>query len=302
VRWDASGTAATELGDLGTDGAGQTWALAFGINDAGTAVGYARKYVDGAYMGSRAVRWDASGTAATELGNLGTDASGAAFAEALHINPAGTAVGRAYKYVDGTFMGDVAVRWEAAGTAATELGNLGTDASGQAYAYPEAMNDAGTVVGGSGKYVGAADMGIRAVRWDASGTAATELGNLGTDASGYAEGWALAINNAGAAVGFAGLYVGGTYIGQRAVYWGLDGAAVDLSDLIDPSGGWTLWSATDISDTDWITGWGSFDPDGPGGLDAYPRAFLLQIPEPCTLGLLSAAALAAMLSRRRFGG
>jgi hypothetical protein len=110
------------------------------------------------------------------------------------------------------------------------------------------------------------------------------------------------MNNAGAAVGRARLYVGGTYIGDRAVYWGLDGAAVDLNDLIDPSSGWTLNYAQDISDTDWITGYGIFDPDGPGGLDAYSRAFLMQIPEPCTLGLLSAAALAAILSRRRFAG
>ena len=302
VRWDASGTAATELGDIGTDGAGQTRAWARAINDGGTVVGGASKFVGGAYMGSRAVRWDASGTQATELGNLGTDASGAASAEALHINAAGTAVGRAYKYVDGTFMGNVAVRWEASGTAGTELGNLGTDACGQAKAYSAGINDAGTAVGGSWKYVGGADMGVRAVRWDASGTAATELGNLGTDAAGYTEAWAVAMNNAGAAVGRARLYVGGTYIGDRAVYWGLDGAAVDLNDLIDPSSGWTLNYAQDISDTDWITGYGSFDPDGPGGLDAYPRAFLMQIPEPCTLGLLSAAALAAMLSRRRFGG
>ena len=300
VRWDASGTAATELGDIGTGAAGQTRAWAFVINDAGTAVGYAFKYVGGALMGSRAVRWDAWGTQATGLGDLGTDPSGDTGAGAYAINAAGTAVGHAYKYVDGTFMGDVAVRWEATGTAATELGNLGTDASGQAYAWPEAMNDAGTAVGVSRKYVGGADMGVRAVRWDASGTAATELGNLGTDAAGYAEGWAAAINNAGTAVGFARLYVGGTYIGPRAVYWGLDGAAVDLNDLIDPSGGWTLNYAQDISDTDWITGRGSFDPDGPGGLDPYERAFLMQIPEPCTLWLLSAAALAAMLSRRRF--
>ena len=300
VRWHASGTAATELGHLGTDASGQTSGYALAINDSGTAVGAAAKYVGGTYMGRVAIRWEGWGTAATELGHLGTDSSGHTLAEALHINAAGTAVGRAYKYVDGTRVGDVAVRWEATGTAATELGNLGTDASGQALAYPYGINDAGTAVGESRKYVGGSDMGIRAVRWDASGTGAVELGNLGTDAAGYTKAWAEALNNAGTAVGFARLYVGGTYIGQRAVYWGLDGAAVDLNDLIDPSGGWTLNYAQDISDTDWITGYGSFDPDGPGGLGPYQRAFLMQIPEPCTLGLLSAAALAAMLSRRRF--
>ena len=77
VRWDASGTAATELGNLGTDANGVTQSVAVAINDAGTAVGYADKYDDsGVCLGDRAVRWDASGTAATELGNLGTDIGG----------------------------------------------------------------------------------------------------------------------------------------------------------------------------------------------------------------------------------
>ncbi len=55
------------------------------------------------------------------------------------------------------------------------------------------VNDAGTSIGtllpsgGQGAY--------RPVRWGASGT--TELGNLGTDPSGYSAGTPYAINNAG---------------------------------------------------------------------------------------------------------
>ena len=80
----------------------------------------------GTYLGTAAVRWDASGTAATELGNLGTDTSGYTERQAYAINTAGTAVGYANKYSpDGTFLGHRAVRWDASGTAA-ELGN-GTD-------------------------------------------------------------------------------------------------------------------------------------------------------------------------------
>ena len=69
-------TAATELGDLGLDIEGTTNGFATGVNDAGTTVGYITKYVDGISKGQRAVRWDASGSIATELGNLGVDSNG----------------------------------------------------------------------------------------------------------------------------------------------------------------------------------------------------------------------------------
>ena len=157
-----------------------------GVNDAGTAVGCAKKHDAGDYMGTRAVRWDASGTATTELGNLGTRADGFTSVYAYAVNDAGMTVGYARKYDTGASKkGDRAVRWDSSGTAATELGNLGTDASGWTWARARAVNDAGTAVGWADKYDAGADKGERAVRWDSSGAAATELGNLGTDASGW---------------------------------------------------------------------------------------------------------------------
>src|SRR5512132_663648 len=42
----------------------------------GAAVGYAQKYIGGTDLGPRALRWDASGNAATELSGLGTSSSG----------------------------------------------------------------------------------------------------------------------------------------------------------------------------------------------------------------------------------
>ena len=47
-----------------------TATVAFDINDAGTAVGYANKYSGNTFLGQRAVRWDAFTTAATELGTV----------------------------------------------------------------------------------------------------------------------------------------------------------------------------------------------------------------------------------------
>jgi hypothetical protein len=153
---------AVELGNLGADMNGIASSSMSGIDNAGTAVGGAVKYnAAGEYLGTRAVRWDSSSTAATELGNLGADGSGVAYGIAYAINDSGAAVG---------WTGARAVRWDGSGTAATELANLG----GESYAY--AVNNAGTAVGRADKYDDSGNfIGWRAVRWDASGTAATEL-------------------------------------------------------------------------------------------------------------------------------
>jgi hypothetical protein len=282
VRWDASGTTATELEHLGTEPSGNTYASAAAINDAGTIVGDAWKYdAAGVPLGTRAVRWNASSTAATELASLGADGNGYAANGAYAINDSGTAVGYAVTFDgEGVQRGSLAVRWEASGTAATELGNLGTDSDGFTDNFPLAISNDGTAVGYAEKYDGAGNLlGYRAVRWNGSGTAATELGNLGTDVDGVTDSVAYKINNAGIAVGYAAEYDGsGTLLGDRATYWGLDGIAVDLNDLVDPASGWTLEYAEAISDTRWIAGTGTFDPDGPGPQEAYMRLFLLKLP------------------------
>jgi probable HAF family extracellular repeat protein len=278
VRWDALSTAATELENLGANNS-DMGSIPLAINNAGTVVGYFAKYDDnvsrdtgiGFIVDSRAVRWDASG-AATELESLGADAAGNMFSQAEAINAAGTAIGYSHKFgASGNYMGYRAVRWDPSGTAATVLENLTADPSG---AYAWAINDVGTIVGTGTKN----SYGYFAIRWDPSGTAATELGNLGTDENGQTSAAPQAINNAGIAVGWA-YDRGHSFLGNRAVYWGLDGVAVDLNTLIDPTSGWFLWSATDISDTGWIAGAGFFDPDGEGGLPEVRRLFLMHVPK-----------------------
>jgi len=278
VRWNASGTAATELGHLGTDNYGYTYSTALAINASGTCVGSAEKYVAGQDVGYRPVRWDASGTAATELQNLGTDNFGATYCEATALNNSGTCVGFAEKYVAGVDVGFRPVRWDASGKA-TELDILGTGSTGQTWSRPLAINDTGLAVGFVGKFINGVGCGTRAARWDASGTEVTELGNIGTDSNGVAFCTAVAVNYSGIAVGYANKNeVNSSVNCQRAVMWDADGAAVDLNTLIGPSSGWVLEKALGISQDNWVTGIGSFDPDGTGPLPAYERAFLMAVP------------------------
>lgn len=282
VRWAAGGTAVTELGNLGTTTEGSTTAEAWAINSSGTAAGFAEKFDPfGSTLGSRAVRWNASGTSATELGDIGVSTlEGATDARAYAINSAGTAVGYALKWDGNTTAGTRAVRWDGSGTAATQLGDLGLYTDGTTTAQANDVNDAGTAIGTVHKYVAGNFKGTRGVRWAPTDTTAIELGNLGTDA-GFTSTAASAINVDGIVVGYADKHdEEGASLGYRAVYWGTNDAAVDLNSLIDPGAGWLLYTAYSISNTGWITGVGLFDPDGAGGEDAYSRLFVLQLPEP----------------------
>jgi hypothetical protein len=282
ARWDVSG-AITELGDLSPGSIRLPRTRAFAVNESGTAVGYAQVLAEGVLdRGTRAVRWDGSGTAATELGNLGLSA-GRTDSEAFDVNESGAAVGWARK--GGGTSGFIRpVRWDANNTTATELDAFGLPSPSFAYA----INDLGTAVGVAGG---------SAVRWDASSTAAVELENLGGGSR------ANEINNSGIAVGYANQFINGIFVGRRAVAWRPDTRAIDLNDLIDPQSGWTLSEAYSISDTGWITGSGLFDPDGPGGLAVYNRLFLLQlpdVPEPTTLlsAFITAACFITLRTQR----
>jgi hypothetical protein len=140
------------------------------------------------------------------------------------------------------------------------------------------------------------------VRWDSAGTDAIELTVLGTNLAGHTNARAIDINDAGIIVGSATKYDAlGEQRGLRATVWAADDAILELNTLIAPGSGWlNLYRATDISDTNWVTGIGTFDPDGAGGQEPYVRAFLVQVPEPSTCVAL--LGLACLNLRRRGGG
>jgi uncharacterized membrane protein len=272
VRWDASSTAAVELAIPAAYVDGDHSSNAYDINDAGMVIGSAGpgRFDDA----PRPVRWDEAGIP-TVLDSIGSDPNGNPQGTAFAINNAGTAVGRGRKWdASGNDIGGRAIRWDADGMAATELRGLGARADGYEYSSADGgINDAGDIVGWAEKYDEfGLYLGQRAVRWDAGTTLPIELDHLD-----YTNGFAVAMNNAGAAVGQF-LNDINTGFPAFAAYWRPDGTAVDLNTLIDPDSGWQLWAASDISDTGWITGYGYFDPDGPGGEQPYTRLFLLQIP------------------------
>jgi hypothetical protein len=248
-RWYASGENATELGHLGTSSTGYTDSIAYSVADSGAAVGFADKYVAGVDYGPRAVRWDASSTAAIELGSLGTNSSGSTNSVAYSVNSSGTAVGYADKYTAGIYYGPRAVRWDPSGTIATELDNLGTNQSGYTYSRAYAVNDSGTAVGLARKYLpnGRSSSDL-AVRWDGTGTSATELGHLGTDASGWTLVGTFDINSSGTAVGSALKHDLSGGWDERAVRW--DGSGTAATELgLPPNASGNLSRARDVNDS-----------------------------------------------------
>ncbi len=210
VRW-GSGTVTMELANLGTDGSGYTHVWASSRRSANTIVGCANEYVAGDCIGTWAVLWHDDGTAVMKLpGHLGTSSWGSFYAVASAVNDNNTVVGYSDKYVNGRGVGVRAVRWDAGGTTATELGHPGTDARGDVYAAcPNAVSDTNTAVGNVTRYVDGVRMGEVAVRWDAGSTTATALGHLGMDSLGRWETNVVDINNADTAVGTSYKFVDG---------------------------------------------------------------------------------------------
>ncbi len=243
IRWNASGEA-TELGNLGTrSGSTFTWGQAYAINNAGNVAGYTVRWASGSFF-DRAIRWGASGTAATELDDLSPGSQVIPRSRAYAINETGTVVGYAQKLAGGVLdRGTRAVRWNGGGTAILELGNLGTTANGTTTAEAYDVNESGTAVGFANKYVGGVNWGPQAVRWDADSGAATELDSL---VSNPVQSRAYAINDAGTAVGFTP----GTN-GFRAVRWDPGGSALtQLGDFGALSNG----QAFDINNDGTIVG------------------------------------------------
>jgi hypothetical protein len=291
VQWPSSGTAIVELETPGVTSGGRINSRATSINDAGVVAGTTP---------SGATRWESPATPVV-LDNFGAFPGSTGSTASTAINNQGTIVGFAGIFENGDFLGNSSARWQSPGTAGVPFEGLSTFIGNGGPRVAD-INDVGVAVGSSIKYGPPQKfLGSRPIRWDADSTSAVELEILGTNLTGESSGGANAINNVGYIVGNVSAYDATGYrLGNHAVAWNPNGRVTDLNSLIDPSSGWLLTSAQAISDSGWIVGDGTFDPDGPGALAPVPRSYLLHmaIPEPLT-GILGAGALVALFAIRR---
>ena len=156
----------------------------------------------------------------------------------------------------------------------TDLGTLG---GSESYAY--SINNSSQIVGFSTR----GDSSIRACLFDPTGGGNNK--NLGI-ISGHNYSTAFAINDNNQIVGV--VYDDPAYYNCHACLFDPTGGRnnTDLNTLIDPSSGWTLAYAWDISNNGWIV--------GEGNHNGQDRAFLLVIPEPATIFLLTLGGLTLM--------
>jgi hypothetical protein len=267
----------------------------------------------------RAVRWDRGATTTVTLQSLTEKYLAETplaippgqvvrthddFAYVNDLNESNVAVGLEsvrFVYVSETNLGTVLntvdrgarpVRWYANGNVEelivpwyTPNGTAGSN-GGDTESSARAINDYGVTVGFSPKWNDVdgngndIHQGQRALRWNAGSTTPTVLNNLGVGSLGETTTVARDINNAGYIVGTASDYTTSGANGAGVdVFWRPDGSIVNLNSLIDPASGWVLSNAERITDTGWIAGEGRFDPDGPGGVNPYTRAYSLYVPE-----------------------
>ena len=204
---------------------------AYGINDAGTVVGEWERQAF-VYSGGTISRL------ATPVNRLGQQGASGAF----DINEGGWAVGYA------SYMSSAgAIVWKPDGTV-LDIGTLPLAAGLRAEAAARDINDHNVVVGWSRTTLASGFTRAHAFRWE--GGTFTDLGTLrGQDWNSQA----LAINNLDQIVGISDVAGSG-----GAFLWSEDEGMLHLNDLIDPSSGWRLLSATGINDDGWIVGNGLF--------------------------------------------
>jgi probable HAF family extracellular repeat protein len=209
------------MADLGT--LGGSWSAAFGVNNAGTAVG-------GAYTG------DGDQHAFVYRDGHMSDINpvGSNISVAKGINASGTVVGLGY-------FGSRVLGFVWSRSRVTVLGTLGGSSS-----QADAVNASGEVVGLANLPGGAPSHAFLYRNGEMH-----DLGSLG----GVSE--ALAINDRGQVVGSSGT-TAPEPASDHAFLWNRS-TMVDLNDLIPADSNWILQSATGINNRGQITGYGTRD-------------------------------------------
>jgi uncharacterized membrane protein len=139
-----------------------------------------------------------------DIGNLGTDPTGASSSSTHAVNVNGLVIGFSDKYSSShSFLGTHGVVWS--GGVLTDVGSLGTDLNGISTSDTVAINPSNFVIGNSEKFDASHDdLGQNGFVWQ-SGTL-TSIGTLGTAADGSGLSTAVAVNASGVVVGSSEAY------------------------------------------------------------------------------------------------
>lgn len=202
------------LGNFGTDQDGNSFSSALRINNRGQVVGTSGVYdASHNFLGTAAFLYD-QGTL-TNLGNFGSNASGAGQAVPNGINNSGKVVGSSQVHDDNhIFKGYAAFLYDQ-GTL-TNLGNFGTDSSGSGFSFGGSINASGQIAGTSNVYDANHNYKGQAAFLYDQGTL-TNLGNFGTDANGFGNSGGGFINASGQIAGSSDLYdANHNYTGKAA--------------------------------------------------------------------------------------
>ncbi len=234
---DANGTRRIGLTGPGYHRTGTTdeeYSDAGFLNDAGHSAGFSKRYDANAWRGYAA--WLDDGTTTHQLGFTGTGyqkTNGYEESKSQGINAAGQVIGYSERYDGSTHIGDAA--WIADINTTRRLGFTGTGfnraSDGKEDSTALALNDTGDVIGHSNRYNGSTSAGQAA--WLDDGTTLHELGFTTADYQrndGYTYSKAIALNDAGQAIGYSKRYAGSSSRGQAG--WFFDPANNTSTELI----------------------------------------------------------------------
>jgi hypothetical protein len=263
-RWMAGTTISLPMLTLGAPTTGNGTGTVSYVGATGVAAGTATLYnASGQAISSRPVRWDSPTATPVELGMYNGSS-----AKLGGMNDLGGIVGR---------FGTSGVYYAPGSTAPALLQDL--EGGNTRSAFPAALGNGGAIVGTLNKYVNNTFAYVAPVVWPTPTSTPIELqsDNHGARTT------AAAINSTGHSVGQTyDLTVSPNVI--KSWLWSIDGSGVAIQSFVDDPR-WTIQSATDISDTGWVVGEATYDPDGTAGpIASYRRFYSILIPQAGTYG------------------
>ena len=249
---------AQNIGVLGQwSGNGFGYSEAHGVSHNGVVTGSATKYVDGVWMGTRAVVW--LNGELQEIGPTGTD-NDRAQSYPRGVTPGGLVAANMQKYNGTTAVGERGVVWQ--NGVVTEMPTLGLSAAGTNLSKIVGVSNDGIVAGYTNKYDGTTNQGLRGYTWH-NGTF-TELPTLGTDSSGSGQAFPWLIHPVtNVIIGAGDKYAGDDYIGTRPVTWH-NGVITELPVLMTDANGYASGDTGDINTAGHVVGYTDHYVNGQG--------------------------------------